>query len=101
MSASFNERLAADRRLFLLQRLFDARSRSMSSLTLMMWLRQVGPCDHTEVTTQLHWLADRNLVRLEPVMTPGTEQYIATLTPHGADAVEGHVRVDGVTVVER
>lgn len=101
MSISFAERLAQDRRAFILDALNEATGYQLNDLTLKSVLLGIGHrVSRAAVRTDLEWLERRKLVRVEKLPVEdadadrrtgddGPTVWLATLTERGQDVVAG------------
>jgi Fe2+ or Zn2+ uptake regulation protein len=90
---SYANLITEDRRLVLLRLLAESEGYSANEYLLATALPGFGHnASHDRVRTDLDWLAEQDLVRVE---RPG-EVYVATLTGRGADVAAGRARVAGV-----
>lgn len=89
----FATHLSHDRRLVILRLLADMQAYRANSSVLTMALQQFGhACTRDQVKTELAWLAEQHLVKLEdlgPVL-------VATATERGMDVAAGRAMVPGV-----
>lgn len=96
MSKTFTDRLREDRRLVLLRLLSEQPGYRANSSNLHAGLYALGiAATRDDVTTDLHWLRDQSLVRLES-LPEVPDLVIATITPRGDDVVTGVAIVPGV-----
>ncbi len=92
---SFEDRLREDRRLVVLRLLREQPGYRLNSSNIHAGLQHLGVVttrDH--VLTDLHWLAEQNLVRVEEAV-PGVE--VATITARGDDVAAGRAMAPGVS----
>ena len=96
MSKTFPDRLREDRRLVLLRLLSEQPGYRANSSNLHAGLYSLGiAASRDDVTTDLHWLKDQSLVRLES-LPEVPDLVIATITTRGEDVVNGIAIVPGV-----
>lgn len=94
MNKSFAERLREARRLVILRLLSEQKGYRANSSILHAGLQHLGvQADRDDVLTDLHWLADQDLVSVETAV-PGVE--VATLRPRGNSVASGMTVVPGV-----
>lgn len=94
MTITFEERLAQDRRRFILEALNEATGYQLNDLTLKSVLAGFG---HTAgrgtIRGDLEWLRAKALLRIEKLgggdAPDGPTVWLATLTESGADVVSG------------
>lgn len=91
----FAERLREDRRLLLLRLLTESNAYRSNSGVLHTTLYALGvAASRDDVRTDLAWLAEQGLVRLEDV---AASVDVVSLTPRGHDVAQGHAHVPGVS----
>lgn len=96
MSKTFTDRLREDRRLVLLRLLSEQPGYRANSSNLHAGLYALGiAATRDDVTTDLHWLQEQSLVRLES-LPEVPDLSIATITTRGDDVVKGVAIVPGV-----
>ncbi len=96
MSKTFIDRLREDRRLVLLRLLSEQPGYRANSSNLHAGLYALGiAATRDDVTTDLHWLQEQSLVRLES-LPEVPDLVIASITPRGDDVVKGTAIVPGV-----
>lgn len=96
MSKTFTDRLREDRRLVLLRLLSEQPGYRANSSNLHAGLYALGiAATRDDVTTDLHWLQEQSLVRLE-TLPEVPDLCIATITTRGDDVVAGVAIVPGV-----
>jgi hypothetical protein len=96
MSKTFTDRLREDRRLVLLRLLSEQPGYRANSSNLHAGLYALGiAATRDDVTTDLHWLREQSLVRLES-LPEVPDLVIATITTRGDDVVTGVAIVPGV-----
>lgn len=89
----YTKLVTEDRRLVLLRLLAESEGYSANEYLLATALPGFGhSVSHDRVRTDLDWLDEQGLVRVE---RPG-EVCVATLTARGADVAAGRARVAGV-----
>lgn len=90
--------LQEDRRLVILRLLHEDADYSLNESILGKALAAYGHgVSRDVVRTELAWLREQGLVRLESVPRPSGEPLqVATLTARGAEAAEGRAVVPGV-----
>lgn len=96
MSKSFADRVREDRRLVLLRLLSEQPGYRANSSNLHAGLFALGiAASRDDVTTDLHWLCDQGLLRIEGVPeAPGL--FVADITARGEDVAKGTAVVPGV-----
>lgn len=96
MSQTFADRVREDRRLVLLRLLSEQPGYRANSSNLHAGLYALAvPGSRDDVTTDLHWLRDQGLLRLEDVPeAPGLT--VAEITGRGEDVAAGRAVVPGV-----
>lgn len=96
MSQNFADRMREDRRLVLLRLLSEQPGYRANSSNLHAGLYALGvPGSRDDVTTDLHWLREQGLLRLEDVPeAPGL--CVAEITSRGEDVAKGIAVVPGV-----
>lgn len=94
---SFAERHREDRRLVLLRLLSEEPGYRANSSNLHTGLYALGiACSRDDVITDLHWLRDQALLRLDEVPeVPGL--FVACIAARGEDVVHGRAQVPGVS----
>jgi hypothetical protein len=97
MTKTFSERLREDRRLVLLRLLSEQPGYRANSSNLHAGLYALGvPGNRDDVVTDLAWLRDQGLVKLETVPeVPGL--HVASITSRGDDVAKGEAQVPGVS----
>jgi len=94
---SFADLLQADRRLVMLRLLQQSPGYALNSSILLTGLEELGHrVSRDLVATELAWLAEQNLVRVEQVDTSTKALLVATLTERGLDVQAGRATVPGV-----
>lgn len=94
---TFAERHREDRRLVLLRLLSEQPGYRANSSNLHTGLYALGIAgSRDDVITDLHWLRDQGLLRLEPVPEVAS-LCVASITPRGEDLVNGLTQVPGVS----
>ncbi len=89
----YDKHLSEDRRLVILRVLLRASGYSSNESILHDALRMLGHrCSRDVVRTELTWLAEQGLVRVEVIGTV----HVAKLTSRGQDCAGGDVSVPGV-----
>lgn len=92
---NFAEQVAEDRRLVILRLLDQAPGCAANDSILHSGLDHVGHrCSRDQVKTDLAWLAEQGLVRVERL--DGDHIVIAALTDRGLDVQAGRATVPGV-----
>ena len=97
MTVTFEERLAQDRRRFILEALHEATGYQLNDLTLKSVLAGFGHnVGRATIRRDLTWLKDGRLVKIEKLgaeddgaMAGEPSVWLATLTEAGADVVAG------------
>ena len=93
MMMTLEDRLTEDRRLVMLRVLDEAPGCSANESILQDILVDFGHrVSRDYVKTQMHWLREQGLIRLESVR----DYLIATIAARGSEAVKGYVVVPGV-----
>jgi len=95
---SFEETLQADRRLVILRLLQEAAGYSLNSSVLRTALdeKYAYKVGRDVVETDLAWLDEQRLVRIERLEAPSKTIMVATLTERGLDVQAGRSIVPGV-----
>ncbi len=93
---TFGERLAQDRRRFVLDALNEAAAYQLNDLTLKSVLGGFGHLvSRAVIRGDLEWLEGARLVKIEKLgaekMDDGPTVWLATLTERGLDVVSGEV----------
>jgi hypothetical protein len=95
---SFAEKLREDRRLVILRLLSEQPQFRMNSSNVYLGLNHLGVLGtRDDVLTDLHWLKDQGLLRLDDVPEVPSLM-LCTLTARGQDVSTGSARVPGVSV---
>ena len=95
MNMPFAERLRADRRLVILRLLAEQISYKANSSVLTMALDHFGHVmSRDQVKTELHWLAEQDLVEIHELAPTGILS--ARLTARGLEVSRGSAIVPGV-----
>lgn len=90
---NFETHVQEDRRLVILRLLVEAHGFSVNSSILQSAMREFAHNVSRDLLhTELHWLAEQGLLKVEPRMSV----LIATLTARGADVAKGTAVVPGV-----
>ncbi len=94
MTITFEERLAQDRRRFILEALNEATGYQLNDLTLKSVLAGFGhTAGRATIRHDLEWLRDKGLLRIEKLGGDGAADaptvWLGTLTERGADVVGG------------
>lgn len=94
MTITFEERLAQDRRRFILEALNEATGYQLNDLTLKSVLAGFGhTAGRTTIRRDLEWLRDGRLLKIEMLGGDGAPDgptvWLATLTESGSDVVAG------------
>lgn len=93
MTASFATFLDEDRRLVLLKALESAAGYRLNHFTLHAFAQSLAHvCSQDKIKTDLAWLEEQGLVRVEKVQ----DVTLATLTARGLDVAVGNTTVPGV-----
>jgi hypothetical protein len=93
---SFAERYREERRLVLLRCLSDRLGFRANTSNLHTMLQALGVmASRDDVVTDLAWLRDQGLVRLEQIEEV-PDLHIAAITKRGHDVALGHAAVPGV-----
>jgi hypothetical protein len=84
------EMMAGDQRLIMLRSLDEATATTLNETILKMCLYKFGHVmGRDQVRTELQWLAEQRLVRLERLPTGDGEFWVAHLTADGAEVAQG------------
>jgi hypothetical protein len=90
---SYQEKVAQDRRLLILQALDNAAGYTAASRLLLSFLESMGNLANSDqVEGELAWLQEQGMIEVQP----GPAGSIATLKPRGADIVSGRARHPGI-----
>lgn len=93
MTSHFATHLTEDRRLVILRLLAEMPAYSANSSVLCAGMQQFGhSVSRDTVKTELHWLAEQNLLTLEPMASV----LVATLLQRGQDVAAARAVVPGV-----
>lgn len=96
MSKTFTDHVREDRRLVLLRLLSEQPGYRANSSNLHAGLYSLGiAATRDDVTTDLHWLKEQALVRLE-TLPEVPDLAIVDITSRGSDVVKGVAVVPGV-----
>lgn len=92
-TANYNDLVAQDRRLVLLQALAQSPDYALRETVLVRLLEgERLAIGHDDLRGEFRWLADRGLVDIEF----HDDVQAARITVRGVDVANGHTRVDGI-----